>query len=103
MYCDKLFFLYLILCGIDDDFLLGSDSDGMHRRAVFSTCIEPEFDHYVVKSSCKHFVNPLVFLQMVFNGKYNSSNINKKSKPQYKLDNAKRGIPSQGAKVDHHM
>ncbi|KAK3096080.1 hypothetical protein FSP39_022879 [Pinctada imbricata] len=36
----------------DDDYLLGSDSDGMHRRALFSTSIKPEFDHFVIKSTC---------------------------------------------------
>ncbi|XP_076095908.1 filamin-A-like isoform X2 [Mytilus galloprovincialis] len=36
----------------DSDYLLGSDSDGMHRRAIFSTSIEPDRDKYNVKSTC---------------------------------------------------
>ena len=44
---------YIYLFSSDSDYLLGSDSDGMHRRAIFSTSIEPDRDKYNVKSTCK--------------------------------------------------
>jgi hypothetical protein len=41
---------------LDSDYLLGSDSDGMHRRAIFATKVEPDRDKFNVKSTCKPYL-----------------------------------------------
>ena len=47
---------WLYFCILDSDYLLGSGSDGMHRRAIFATKVEPDRDKFNVKSTCKPYL-----------------------------------------------
>lgn len=56
-------YLCLYFCIVDSDYLLGSDSDGMHRRAIFATKVEPDRDKFNVKSTCKPYIYFVLYIR----------------------------------------